>query len=53
MGSRRPRPIAGTAVLGRAHRTITVAEEASFLEWAAKTWPAPRGRVELDPWSAP
>jgi hypothetical protein len=37
-------------VLARAHRTITLDDEASFFEWAAENWPAPRWTVELDPW---
>ena len=32
------------------HRTVMLDEEASFFEWASAHWPAPRWKVELDPW---
>jgi hypothetical protein len=38
-------------VLGRTHRTITLDDEESFFEWAARNWPGPRWSVELDPWA--
>jgi hypothetical protein len=38
-------------VLGRTHRTITLEDGASFFDWVAENWPAPRWTVELDPWA--
>jgi hypothetical protein len=37
-------------VLAREHRTVMLEDTASFFEWAAAQWPAPRWCVELDPW---
>jgi len=37
-------------VLSSEHRTVTLEGDTSFFAWAAEHWPAPRWRVELDPW---
>jgi hypothetical protein len=37
-------------VRGQDVQTITLADGASFFEWAHEHWPAPRWSVELDPW---
>jgi len=36
-------------VRGITHGTVTLEDEASFFEWSAMHWPAPRWSVELDP----
>jgi len=36
-------------VRGRRHGTVKLEDDASFFEWAAEGWPAPRWSVELDP----
>ena len=37
-------------VRARDTQTVTLADEASFFEWAHEHWPAPQWSVELDPW---
>jgi hypothetical protein len=37
-------------VLGISRGTVTLEDGASFFEWAAENWPAPRWSVELDPY---
>jgi hypothetical protein len=37
-------------VLRVEHRTVELPDGASFYEWALENWPAPRWRVEPDPW---
>jgi hypothetical protein len=37
-------------VRGISHGTATLEDDASFFEWAAEHWPAPRWSVELDPY---
>jgi hypothetical protein len=29
---------------------VTLEDDASFFEWAAENWPAPKWSVELDPY---
>lgn len=38
-------------VLAVEHQTVELPDAASFREWVRKTWPAPRWRVEPDPWA--
>jgi hypothetical protein len=37
-------------VLGISRGTVKLEDGASFFEWAAEHWPAPRWSVELDPY---
>jgi dTDP-4-dehydrorhamnose 3,5-epimerase-like enzyme len=37
-------------VRGISHGAVTLADDASFFEWAAENWPAPKWSVELDPY---
>ena len=37
-------------VLRMEHLTVLLPDGASFGQWARDTWPAPRWRVEADPW---
>ena len=37
-------------VLGSSRRQVMLPDDASFYEWAQGHWPAPRRRIELDPW---
>jgi hypothetical protein len=32
------------------HGAVTLEADASFFEWAAENWPAPKWSVELDPY---
>jgi hypothetical protein len=32
------------------HRTATLDEGVDFFRWAHEQWPAPRWKVEVDPW---
>ena len=37
-------------IRGSSHGTVTLEDGASFFEWAAEHWPAPRWSVGLDPY---
>ena len=37
-------------VVGREPRTVTLADDVNFFDWAREHWPAPRWTVQLDPW---
>jgi hypothetical protein len=37
-------------VRGNQRGSVALDDDARFFEWAAEHWPAPRWRVELDPW---
>jgi len=37
-------------VVGREHRTVRLDDDASFFEWAHRTWPELPYSVQLDPW---
>ena len=37
-------------VLGSSRGQVTLPDASSFFAWVEENWPAPRWRVELDPW---
>jgi hypothetical protein len=37
-------------VIGSEYRTITLADDQNFSDWAPEHWPEPRRSVQLGPW---